>query len=149
MKRTWQREFEAQMYRDSQQPCICENNGDLCTSCEAVEGILMHAQAVLDMTTEFAKSDALAAKRAAANKLKRDTNGVNDALYGLGRTSHESVPLDTVNELLMHYGFDRLESMLLCGREGRLHEAVGRNRWLALTWYKYESGRFEVVAYVS
>jgi len=113
------------------------------------EGILMHAQTVLDMTTEFAKSDALAAKRATANKLKRDTNGVNDALYGLGRTSHESVPLDTVNELLMHYGFDRLESMLLCGREGRLHEAVGRNRWLALTWYKYESGRYEVVAYVS
>ena len=37
MKRTWQRELEAQMYRDSQQPCTCENNGDLCVSCEAVD----------------------------------------------------------------------------------------------------------------
>ena len=37
MKRTWQRELEAQMYRDSQQPCRCENNGDLCVSCEALD----------------------------------------------------------------------------------------------------------------
>jgi hypothetical protein len=39
--------------------------------------------------------------------------------------------------------------MILCGREGRIHEAVGHNRWLALTWYKMDSGRYEVVAYVS
>jgi hypothetical protein len=109
----------------------------------------MHAQTELDMTAEFTRSEAMAAKRAAANKLKRDTSAVNDALYGMGRTSHDSVPLDTVNELLTHYGFDALDAMLLCGREGRLHEAVGRNRWLALTWYKYETGRYEVVAYVS
>lgn len=37
MKRTWQRDLEAQMYRDSQQPCTCENNGDLCVSCEAID----------------------------------------------------------------------------------------------------------------
>jgi len=59
------------------------------------------------------------------------------------------VPLDNVNELLKIYGFDELDAMLLCGRHGRLHEPVGQNRWLALTWYKMESGRYEVVAYVS
>ena len=106
-------------------------------------------QTELDLSTEFAVSDALAAKRATKLALARDTRGVNDALYGLGRTSHESVPLDTVNELLTHYGFNSLDAMLLCGREGRLHESVGRNRWLALSWYRYESGRYEVVAYVS
>ena len=62
---------------------------------------------------------------------------------------HDSVPLDTVNQLLTIYGFDELEPMILCGREGRLHEAVGSNRWLSLTWYKMESNRYEVVAYVS
>lgn len=106
-------------------------------------------QAELDMTNEFAKSDALLAKRAAANQLKRDTKAVNDALYGMGRTYHQSVPLDAVNGLLTHYGFNELDAMLLCGREGSLHENVGRNRWLSLTWYKMESGRYEVVAYVS
>jgi hypothetical protein len=74
---------------------------------------------------------------------------VNDALYGMGRTYHQSVPLDAVNGLLTHYGFNELDAMLLCGREGSLHENVGRNRWLSLTWYKMESGRYEVVAYVS
>ena len=106
-------------------------------------------QAELDMVTEFAKSDALLAKRVTANALKRDTKAVNDALYGMGRTYHQSVPLDAVNGLLTHYGFNELDAMLLCGHEGSLHENVGRNRWLSLTWYKMESGRYEVVAYVS
>lgn len=98
---------------------------------------------------EMPRHEAAVARRTAKLSLARDMRGVNDALYGLGRTYHDSVPLETVNELLTHYGFDRLESMLLCGRQGRLHESVGRNRWLSLSWYKMESGRWEVVAYVS
>lgn len=109
----------------------------------------MHTQSEFDLAAGFAKSDALLAKRAAANQLKRDTKAVNDALYDMGRTYHQSVPLDAVNGLLTHYGFNELDAMLLCGREGSLHENVGRNRWLSLTWYKMESGRYEVVAYVS
>jgi len=46
----------------------------------------MHAQTEFDLSAGFAKSDALLAKRAAANALKRDTKAVNDALYGMGRT---------------------------------------------------------------
>ena len=81
--------------------------------------------------------------------LRGNTKSVNEYLYELGRAFHVSVPLDRVNDVLRVYGFDELESMLLCGREGRLHEPVGRNRWLALTWYKMESGRYEIVAYLS
>jgi hypothetical protein len=109
----------------------------------------MHAQTEFDLSAGFAKSDALLAKRATANALKRDTKAVNVALYGMGRTYHDGVPVQAVSDLLVHYGFDALEDMLLCGREGSLHENVGRNRWLSLTWYKMESGRYEVVAYVS
>lgn len=106
-------------------------------------------QTELDMTAEFAKSDAMAAKRAAANQLKSDTTWCNRILSEMFATFTDGVPLDRVNDALRAKGFDQLEPMLLCGREGRLHEAVGRNRWLSLTWYKMESGRYEVIAYVS
>lgn len=102
-----------------------------------------------DLSAEMAKSDAMLAKRAAKLQLTRDTKAVNDALYGMGRTYHDGVPLQAVSDLLVHYGFDALEDMILCGREGNIHENVGRNRWLSLSWHKMESGRYEVIAYVS
>lgn len=82
-------------------------------------------------------------------KVQRDTRMLNNFLYEMGRCYQASVPLDRVNDALRAYGFDELEPMLLCGRDGHLHENVGRNRWLSLTWHKMESGRYEVVAYVS
>lgn len=108
----------------------------------------MHSQSVLDMSAEYAKSDALAAKRAAVSQLKRDTRRVNDSLQAFGNY-HDHIPLDHVNDVLKLSGFDVLEPMILCGRQGSLNQSVGRNRWLSLTWYKMESGRYEVVAYVS
>src|SRR5690348_7698253 len=54
---------------------------------------------------------------------------VNDALYEMGRIYHVSVPLATVSELLTKNGFEPLEDMILCGREGRINESVGRDRW--------------------
>lgn len=87
-----------------------------------------------------------AEKRKRARMLKR----VNDALWKLGHNVyHDSVPLGLVDEALSHADFDPLPAMILCGRSGRLHEPVGHNRWLTLEWYKMESGRYEVVAYVS
>lgn len=105
-------------------------------------------QTTFDMSTETAKSDAMQAKRQAANTLKRDTSRVNGALQDMGNY-HDGVPLGVVSDILTHWGFDPLEDMLLCGRQGSLNEPVGRNRWLSLTWYKMESGRYEVVSYVS
>jgi hypothetical protein len=88
-------------------------------------------------------------KRDAAKMLKHDTKRVNEVLHKLGRSYHESIPLDLISALLEYNGFDALPAMILCGREGHIHESVGRNRWLAMTWYKMESGRWEIVAYVS
>lgn len=81
--------------------------------------------------------------------VRTNTRHVNNYLYEMGRAYHVSVPLDEVNTVLKTYGFDELEAIILCGREGRIHENVGHNRWLSLTWYKMDSGRYEVVAYVS
>lgn len=90
------------------------------------------------------------AKAYARKRLTQDTRNVNAILSEMFANFYwVSVPLDRVNDALRCTGFDQLDAMLLCGAEGRLHENVGRNRWLALTWYKMESGRYEVVAYVS
>jgi hypothetical protein len=99
--------------------------------------------------TPVRRTVALVDIRTPAQQLVRDTKQANRMLAALGTRFHDGVPLDTVNDILAAAGFDELEGMLLCGREGRLHEAVGRNRWLALTWYRMESGRYEVIAYVS
>lgn len=87
-------------------------------------------------------------RRQANAGITRDTNRVNAVLVAMGNY-HDWVPLDTVNAALVAAGFNELEPMILCGREGNIHEPVGRNRWLSLTWYKMESGRYEVVSYVS
>jgi hypothetical protein len=85
-----------------------------------------------------------------AAQLRKDTRWVNKVLGEMNHNQyHDSVPLDRVNDALRAHGFDELEPMILCGREGTLHQSVGRSRWLSLTWYKMESGRYEVVAYVS
>ena len=81
--------------------------------------------------------------------LTRDTRHVNDFLHELGRASQVSIPLDRIDEVLTACGFDSLKPRILCGRDGSIHEPVGRNRWLALQWHKHESGRYEVNAYVS
>lgn len=58
--------------------------------------------------------------------VRRATSRVNVGLHALGfNVYHDSVPLDTVNDLLRSHGFNTLDAMLLCGRDGQLHEAVG------------------------
>lgn len=102
------------------------------------------------MQTEGEKMVAKQMRDAERRKRARLLKQVNDALYKLGHNVyHDSVPLGLVDEILSHAEFDPLPEMILCGREGRLHEPVGHNRWLTLTWYKMESGRYEVIAYVS
>ena len=105
--------------------------------------------ATQDVFADMVRAQANLVLAEARKRLARDTRHVNDILHEMGRASHDGVPLDRVNDALRARGFDELAPMILCGREGRLHEAVGRNRWLALSWYKMESGRYEVLAYVS
>jgi hypothetical protein len=100
--------------------------------------------------TEGAKMREAWLRKEAKRVLRNNTKRLNDWLHSLGHNRyHNSVPLDDVNDALVAYGFDALELMLLCGREGQLHEAVGHDKWLTLTWYKMETGRYEVIAYVN
>ena len=61
----------------------------------------------------------------------------------------EGLQLEAMNAVLEEHGFNTLEPGIYCGREGQHHEQVGPKTWLTFTWYKMESGRYELVAYLS
>jgi hypothetical protein len=96
--------------------------------------------------------------RLLANKRK----AVNNKLYTLCKTYHESIPLDTINgilrdtaniELLDDDGTEL--SCLLCGTDSYSTFPVGKpgmvcsNSVLVMTWHQMQSGRWEIVAYLS
>lgn len=74
----------------------------------------------------------------------------NEALYQLGLTYHEGLPIDQIGSILSENGFDT-ESLegIYCGDSGRASDPVSAKRYLCLTWYRMPSRRFEIVAYVS
>jgi hypothetical protein len=74
----------------------------------------------------------------------------NDALYDLGLIYHDGLPIQEINWILTRYDdFNPLEDAIYCGRDGQVHEQVGAKTWLTMTWHKMESGRYEIVAYLS
>jgi hypothetical protein len=84
----------------------------------------------------------------------------------------EAIPLDTIDNILKESGLTLLQEDntawggFICGREGRADFTVGvvataekqdgltmyepvENSLLILTWYKMQSGRYEIVTYMS
>lgn len=75
---------------------------------------------------------------------------VNNELWAVcSNRYYNSIPLTTIDEILTRNGFQETEEGIYCGRDGQVHEQIGPNTWLTLTWHKMESGRYEVNAYVS
>jgi hypothetical protein len=62
---------------------------------------------------------------------------------------HDGLPLTEFDNILASEGFSELEGAIYCGRDGQSHVQVGSKTWFTFTWHKMESGRYEVVAYVS
>ena len=73
---------------------------------------------------------------------------VNRALQALGNY-HDGLALDKIDAILTKYGFNPMEPAIYCGRDGSAKDRVGRRTWISLTWHKMESGKYEVVTYVS
>jgi len=82
-------------------------------------------------------------------------------IYALG-TYHPSIPLDELFSILNRYAIDAIQedgtpwSGFLCGEQGQCnfelvymptHELL--KHMLVLTWYKFETGRYEIVSYIS
>ncbi len=84
-----------------------------------------------------------------AQEERRARRKVNDRLYDIGLTYWESIPLSLIDMALVDNGFTELEGAIYCGRDGQTSEQIGERTWLALSWHKMESGKYEVVAYVN
>ena len=82
-----------------------------------------------------------------ASELKQ-RNKANKALASLPNF-HPFIPVETINEALVAAGLRSMEPAIYCGREGRCVEQVGERSYVALSWYKMESGNYEIVVYVS
>lgn len=87
--------------------------------------------------------------------MKNQRNAANAALAILCRAYYDAIPLDALFAVARMVGEPVQEdgtpwSGLLCGREGRAQFELATSRHcLNLQWYKMESGRFEVNAYIS
>jgi hypothetical protein len=62
---------------------------------------------------------------------------------------NDGLPISLIDDILTKHGFNATEPAIYCGREGTSNAQVGDRTYLSLTWYKMESGRYEVVTYVS
>lgn len=83
---------------------------------------------------------------------RRRKNAVNAALYQMGYNKwYDGIPLTEIRDLLERFGFngDCMEG-IYCGADGQMNEKVeGSNTYIAMTWHKMPSGRYEIVAYLS
>ena len=64
-------------------------------------------------------------------------------------TYADGLQLAQIDAILQGNGFNALEAAIYCGNDGASHEQVGPRTWFKMTWHKMESGRFELVSYVS
>lgn len=80
---------------------------------------------------------------------RKNRKAANESLYELGTRYHESIPLVWLDSILKLNGFKETEPAIYCGRDGHSTEQVGDRTWLALNWHRMESGRYEIVAYLS
>ena len=82
---------------------------------------------------------------------RKAQNAANDTLFVLGVDYHEGIPVGKIKDILTANGFDSepLDG-IYTGREGRIHEQVGSQTWIAISWYKMpQTGRYEITAYLS
>jgi hypothetical protein len=84
-----------------------------------------------------------------AKEVKNATKQVNEALYKLGTRFHDYIPVYEIDSILVESGFDPTEPAIYCGRDGSIHELVGHNKYLFMTWHKMDTGRYEIVAYLN
>lgn len=81
---------------------------------------------------------------------KRARANVNDKIGFVGRMYHDSLAsaLHIIDHYLLEEGFTGLSDGIYCG-DGRVHEQVGPHTYISLTYHRMESGRYEIVAYLS
>lgn len=89
-------------------------------------------------------------KRKAKNKLNGLLEPVNKTRYQ-GKAQAFGVIQDAIAEsgFNWHEFEDSTSAGRVNGNEGRVHVAIGNGIYMTVTWYKMESGKYEIVAYAS
>jgi len=78
------------------------------------------------------------------------TKKLNAELAYVNSQKHTGMPMREISMVLTQNDLDPSKvHEHLHGDEGRLHVQVGPETFLTMTWYRMESGRYEVVAYAS
>lgn len=81
---------------------------------------------------------------------RRSRHAFNRALQKLTVNCYfDAIPVTLLDEQLRLHGFSFLQDGIYCGADGQINEQVGPNTWLAMSWHRMESGRYEIVVYVS
>lgn len=79
---------------------------------------------------------------------------LNNALYDICKGMQDNIPLGAINNLLATEGM-KLEECIITGREGKAGIDIlttdGKevNSVVALSWHKFDTGKWEINAYVS
>lgn len=73
---------------------------------------------------------------------------INRELSALCRNYFPEIPISKIQSILDVFEL-KIPDGIYCGREGESIEEIGHGVWLRMTWYKMQSGNFEIVAYVS
>lgn len=87
--------------------------------------------------------------KATLPSLARRINSVNSELWKLGLEYHPTLgySIDAASRILAKYDFREIDQSVSI--TGRLHVEVGEGKWLSMSWYRLDSGNWEVVAYVN
>lgn len=81
---------------------------------------------------------------------QKEKNELNKGLTLLCRNRHfKFLPIREIEFILDSKGLKGNTEGIYCGREGRVTELVAENSNLVFSWYQMESGRYEVLAYIS
>jgi hypothetical protein len=99
---------------------------------------------------------------------KKSKNDLNKIFTILCKDYHKSIPLQDISNYLQCYNLEMLQEDntpfqgFVCGKEGRTSFLIGylklnttneyitiKDSILSLSWYKMESGRYEIVCYLS
>jgi hypothetical protein len=85
-----------------------------------------------------------------AKEATRRARANHDLAKKIGSTYWSHLPVADIAEIINKHGFDgsALDG-IYTGHQGKVHEKVGKNTWIVVTWYRMPSGNFEIIAYLS